>query len=39
MDPLIVAQSEKNRLEDAYATVKISDGKATQILLDIIFLN
>jgi hypothetical protein len=35
----LLAQSEKNRLEDAYATVKISDGKATQISLDITFLN
>ena len=35
----LLAQSGKNRLEDAYATVKISDGEATQISLDITFLN
>jgi hypothetical protein len=35
----LLAQSEKNRLQDAYATVKISDGKAAQISLDITFLN
>ena len=35
----LLAHSENNRLEDAYATVKISDGKVTQISLDVTFLN
>ena len=35
----LLAQSGKNRPEDAYATVKISDAEATQISLDITFLD
>ena len=35
----LLAQSSKNSLEDAYATVKISEGKTTQISLEITFLN
>ncbi len=35
----LLAQSEKNRLEDAYAPAKISDGKTTQVSLEITFLD
>ena len=33
----LLAQSEKNRLEDAYAPVKILDGQTTQVSLEITF--
>ena len=35
----LLAQSSQNSLEDAYATIKISEGKTTQISLEISFLN
>jgi hypothetical protein len=35
----LLAQSSQNSLEDAYATVKISEGKTTQISLEITLLN
>ncbi len=34
----LLAQSQENRLEDAYTAVKISDGRTTGISLEIIFL-
>jgi len=34
----LLAQSRENRLEDAYTAVKISDGRTTEISLEIIFL-